>query len=68
MPESTDKVRRLAELRQSKGLQFLIEVDGGVGLDNAAVLIEAGANVLVAGSSVFKAEQPEKVIAQLKAV
>ena len=68
IPESTDKVRRLAALRQSKGLQFLIEVDGGVGLDNAAALVEAGADVLVAGSSVFKADHPEKAIARLKAV
>ena len=66
--ESTDKVRRLAQLRQSKSHQFLIEVDGGVGLDNAAALVEAGADVLVAGSSVFKSDQPEQAIAKLKAV
>jgi len=45
----------------------LIEVDGGVDLGNAADLMQAGADVLVAGSSVFKSPDPKKMIAQLKA-
>ena len=44
----------------------LIEIDGGVGLQNAEALLKAGARVLVAGSSVFKTENPTKTIQQLK--
>jgi ribulose-phosphate 3-epimerase len=43
-------------------------VDGGVGLQNAQKILEAGARVLVAGSAVFKAEDPAKVVRQLKAI
>ena len=46
----------------------LIEVDGGVGLQNAEQLLRAGVDVLVAGSSVFKAENPEEVISKMKAI
>lgn len=51
-----DKIRRLSEMRESTGTGFMIEVDGGVNLENAASLIEAGADILVAGSAVFGAE------------
>ena len=51
-----DKIRRLSEMRKSTGTGFMIEVDGGVNLENAASLIEAGADILVAGSAVFGAE------------
>jgi ribulose-phosphate 3-epimerase len=44
----------------------LIEIDGGVGLQNAATLLESGANVLVAGNSVFGAKDPKQVVADLK--
>ena len=47
---------------------FLIEVDGGVNDKNAAKLFEAGADVLVAGSAVFKAEDPTAMIASLKSL
>lgn len=53
---SLDKVKRLTELREKTGTKFLIEVDGGVNLQNAAALAEAGADILVAGSAVFGAE------------
>ncbi|MCH1575343.1 MAG: ribulose-phosphate 3-epimerase [Flavobacteriales bacterium] len=61
-----NKVERLAALRQSAGAQFLIEVDGGVGQKNAGQLVAAGADVLVAGSSVFKAPDPVTAVSNLK--
>jgi ribulose-phosphate 3-epimerase len=53
-------------MREERGLSFLIEVDGGVNDTNAAKLIHAGADVLVAGNYVFASSQPEEVIAGLK--
>ena len=49
-----------------RALNVLIEIDGGVTLENAASIVEAGADVLVAGSSVFKAANPIAAIAALK--
>ncbi len=66
IPASLDKIRFLRREIDRRGLPTLIEVDGGVGADNAALLREAGANVLVAGSSVFKAPSPEQAIIALK--
>ena len=56
MPVAVDKIKELASLRDSLGLDFDIEVDGGIGADNARLVYEAGANVLVAGSSVLGKE------------
>ncbi len=53
IPYCIEKVRRLNEMKQAMGLSFDIQVDGGITLANAGDAIEAGANVLVAGSSVF---------------
>jgi ribulose-phosphate 3-epimerase len=50
---SLDKIRRLAEIRKELGLQFRIEVDGGVAHDTIARVVQAGAELLVAGSAVF---------------
>lgn len=61
-----DKVRELKALINSKGANTKIEIDGGVNADNAPLLIEAGADVLVAGSFVFRSEDPIKTIAGLK--
>ena len=58
IPECVDKVRELARLRDELGLSYLIEVDGGVTLDNAKELLDAGVDVLVAGSAVFGAKDP----------
>ncbi|MEZ5039372.1 MAG: ribulose-phosphate 3-epimerase [Saprospiraceae bacterium] len=60
------KVKELKQLIIERNTPTLIEIDGGVGLQNAQAILEAGVNVLVAGSSVFKAADPLKVIAQLK--
>ncbi len=62
------KVRTLRAMLDERNLSAHIEIDGGVGLQNAEVLLQAGADVLVAGSSVFKAPNPLETIAQLKAL
>ena len=61
-----DKVRELKTLINSKGASTKIEIDGGVNADNAPLLVEAGADVLVAGSFVFRSENPKETIAGLK--
>ncbi len=61
-----NKIRKLVKMRNQANADFLIEIDGGVGLKNASKLIDAGADVLVAGNSVFKAEKPLEVISALK--
>ena len=61
-----NKVRQLRELCNRKNPQCLIEVDGGVNLQNAPLLFEAGADVLVAGNAVFKSENPQKTIHDMK--
>jgi len=63
-----NKVTALKELILAKGAVTLIEIDGGVTDQNAKALIDAGADVLVAGSFVFKAENPSQTIANLKAL
>jgi ribulose-phosphate 3-epimerase len=57
---SLDKIRLLVELRQQLGLAFRIEVDGGVAHDTVARIVQAGAELLVAGSAVFGAGHPEQ--------
>ncbi|MBL7964970.1 MAG: ribulose-phosphate 3-epimerase [Flavobacteriales bacterium] len=60
-----DRIAQLNELRSRTGSKALIEIDGGVGAENALKLVEAGADVLVAGNSVFGAADPARAIAQL---
>lgn len=60
------KIERLREMIDSQNLNTLIEVDGGVDANNASQLYKAGANVLVAGNAVFKAEDPISMIESLK--
>ncbi len=59
-----EKVKQVKEIVGDRDI--LIEIDGGINLENAKTVIEAGANVLVAGNSVFSADDPAKVISQLK--
>jgi ribulose-phosphate 3-epimerase len=54
IPEATEKIRRLREMRYGAGLDFLIEVDGGIGPENVSEVVRAGAQILVAGTSVFR--------------
>jgi ribulose-phosphate 3-epimerase len=63
-----EKVRQLRHLLEQKQTTAYIEVDGGVNLENAARLLKAGADVLVAGSAVFKSDDPPSTIKQLKTV
>lgn len=63
---SVDKTRRLRELVDRTGSHALIEIDGGVNRETGARLVEAGADVLVAGSAVFKAADPKAEIEALK--
>lgn len=60
------KIKQLVELRNKTNSNFVIEIDGGVCNTNHKTLVEAGADVLVAGSAVFKAENPEEMINELK--
>ena len=66
IPGTIAKVRRLRELIALSGSQALIEIDGGVDLNTAPALIEAGADILVAGSYVFKAPDPVRAIHDLR--
>jgi len=68
IPYTNDKVRRLKAMITDKDAATLIEIDGGVTDKTAPGLLEAGADVLVAGSYVFKAEDPDAAIAGLKAL
>lgn len=65
IPYTLDKLKTLADIRRERGLSFLIEIDGGVTQDNARVLMDAGADILVAGSAVFGGEPKENVKAFL---
>jgi len=62
------KIRQLHDMSVVQNTSTLIEIDGGVGLQNAQELLKAGANVLVAGSAVFKADNPNNVITKLKEI
>ena len=63
-----NKVKKLRKMINEKGLNTHIEIDGGVNIDNAKKLIDAGANVLVAGSFVFKSQDPTQTIRDLKSI
>lgn len=67
IPNSLQKIRQMRDMITHYKAHALIEVDGGITPDNAKEIVEAGANVLVAGSSVFGAADPEAAIRQLKA-
>ena len=60
IPSTLHKLRRLAEIRSQQGLNFRIEVDGGISLHTAADVVRAGAEILVAGNAVFGGGDPRK--------
>lgn len=66
IPQTIKKIKQLRSMCNAKGLQTLIEIDGGVTLENAASILSAGADVLVAGNTVFKSSNPLETIAKLK--
>ncbi len=59
IPQILEKARELAEIKRAEGLDFRIEIDGGVKLDNVVEIVSAGVEIVVAGSAVFKAEDIE---------
>jgi ribulose-phosphate 3-epimerase len=66
IPQTLEKIKQLRSMCNDKGLKTHIEIDGGVTLDNAKEILNAGADVLVAGNTVFKSANPTETIAQLK--
>lgn len=62
------KIRKLSAMIKERNCNTLIEIDGGVSMKNAQLLLDAGATVLVAGSAVFKAENPKQVISDMKSL
>jgi ribulose-phosphate 3-epimerase len=63
---SYDKVRRLRALINNKGFNTLIEVDGGINIETGKLMLEAGADILVAGNSIFSASDPIEMIREMK--
>lgn len=68
LPLTYNKIRRAKELINAAGSNTLIEIDGGVTLDNVAEIVAAGADVLVAGNTVFASPDPQDTIKRLKQV
>jgi ribulose-phosphate 3-epimerase len=66
--QTLNKIKKLRAMLDERNLDAHIEIDGGVGLQNAEVILQAGADVLVAGSSVFAAANPTKAISDMKAL
>jgi ribulose-phosphate 3-epimerase len=66
--QSLPKIRQIKEMIDERQLDVKIEIDGGVTLENAPDIVAAGAAILVAGSTVFKAEDPVRMIAELRKV
>ena len=54
MPEVLNKVKKLKQIKDDKKLKFDIEIDGGINFDNSKSAIDAGANILVSGTTIFK--------------
>lgn len=68
IPFTMEKIKQLRKMIDERGLKVKIEIDGGVTVENAAEIVAAGADVLVAGNTVFSAKDPKGTIAQLKAI
>jgi len=66
IPNTLNKIRQLRKMIDEKGLKVHIEIDGGVTLENAKEILSAGADVLVAGNTVFRSADPKSTITQLK--
>ncbi len=66
IPTSTDKVRRLRQMIDARQLDVRIEIDGGIGLDNIAAVVSAGAEIIVAGSAIFGTGNPEAAARALR--
>ncbi|HEY0750733.1 MAG TPA: ribulose-phosphate 3-epimerase [Chitinophagaceae bacterium] len=66
IPQTIQKIQQLRKMIDTAGLSIKIEIDGGVTLDNAKEIIDAGADVLVAGNTVFRSDDPTATISALK--
>jgi len=66
IPEMVDKVREIAKFREENNLKFKIELDGGVNLQNAQTLVDAGVDILVSGSYVYSSKERRKAVASLR--
>jgi ribulose-phosphate 3-epimerase len=66
IPNTINKIKELRQMIDERGLKVEIEIDGGVTLENAKSIVDAGATVLVAGNTVFKAKNPAETIQLLK--
>ncbi len=66
IPETIEKVRQIKKYCDENGIKVDIEVDGGINENNAHLAVEAGANVIVAGSAIFKSKTPSKVIKKMR--
>lgn len=66
MAEAMPKLRQIADWKRERGLGFLIEVDGGIGVQQAADVVGNGGEVLVAASAIFKAERPSEAIGAIR--
>jgi ribulose-phosphate 3-epimerase len=68
IPQTLHKIKELRQMIDQSGSNTLIEIDGGVTLENAGDILKAGADVLVAGNTVFKSKNPAETIRLLKAL
>ena len=66
IPGSLEKIRHLKQIRERYNQSFRIEVDGGVGPDNVTELVRAGAEILVAGTSIFHTPDPAQAVRAMK--
>lgn len=66
IPYTLEKIKQLRKMIDERGLKTMIEIDGGVTVENAATIVAAGADVLVAGNTVFKSADPKATIKKLK--
>ena len=68
IPLALEKVKTLAEIKRAKGLPFAIEIDGGITLDHAKAVMDAGVEIAVAGSAVFGAQDVPQRVADFKSI
>jgi ribulose-phosphate 3-epimerase len=66
IPTSLDKLRRLRRMIDERGLSTRIEIDGGIGRNNIAQIVAAGAEIIVAGSAVFNEPDPAQAVRELR--
>ncbi len=66
LPQSVQRIRDLKQIISSRGLKAIIEVDGGIDKDNAATLVDAGADVLVSGTAIFGSTDIMKAVHDLR--